>query len=385
MTTASPLRYGADFSHWNAVTDAGALHTSGIEFAWLKATEGVSGVDATFADKAAELTAAGVIVGPYHFFDGGDDPVAEAKHFLEVAGPYLSAGRLAWMLDMEAALARGAANAEVAAFAQVVNQPGLVYANVDWWGNTLDSALWGAVPLHGVVASWNGQPGSPAYQIANTAYHQFNDKLARPGVAGVFDGDCTLPGIRLEDFIVGGAPTPAPAPAPAPVPTPPNPWNVRPGDTLSGIAAAWGVTVSAVAVANAIPDPNLIHVGQILWKPGTHPIDVPVPAPVTTGGHYTVMPGDTVSGIAARFSCTVAQIVYLNHLANPDRIIADQVLELPNVGGQGGAGQYLVRSGDTLSAIAAHLNYPGGWPALARANDVAGPGYVIHPGQILHY
>jgi len=40
---------------------------------------------------------------------------------------------------------------------------------------------------------------------------------------------------------------------------------VRPGDTLSGIAAQFGTSVNHLASANGIPDPDFILVGQKIY------------------------------------------------------------------------------------------------------------------------
>jgi LysM repeat protein len=74
---------------------------------------------------------------------------------------------------------------------------------------------------------------------------------------------------------------------------PPVTWVVRPGDTLSGIAAALGVRGGwqALYAANRRvigPDPGLIRPGTVLTLPGQQQ-----PA------SYTVAPGDTLSAIAA--------------------------------------------------------------------------------------
>ncbi|MCA5963386.1 LysM peptidoglycan-binding domain-containing protein [Blautia sp. RD014234] len=39
---------------------------------------------------------------------------------------------------------------------------------------------------------------------------------------------------------------------------------MRYGDTLSGIAARFGTTVSQLAAVNGIADPNLIYAGEVL-------------------------------------------------------------------------------------------------------------------------
>ena len=44
-------------------------------------------------------------------------------------------------------------------------------------------------------------------------------------------------------------------------------YVVQPGDTLSDIAEQFDVTVEAILAANAIPDPDLIAVGQTLVIP----------------------------------------------------------------------------------------------------------------------
>ena len=48
----------------------------------------------------------------------------------------------------------------------------------------------------------------------------------------------------------------------------PTTYAVQPGDTLSKIAARFGVTVAAIVEANDIKDPNKIEVGQVLVIPG---------------------------------------------------------------------------------------------------------------------
>jgi len=48
-------------------------------------------------------------------------------------------------------------------------------------------------------------------------------------------------------------------------------YVVKAGDTLSGIAARNGTTVSAIASANAIANPSLIRIGQVLTLPGATP------------------------------------------------------------------------------------------------------------------
>jgi LysM repeat protein len=112
-------------------------------------------------------------------------------------------------------------------------------------------------------------------------------------------------------------------------------YTVRPGDDLYAIAARNGTTVAALALANHIANPNLIFPGQVLTlafsapKVSPHPVAKPPAAPTT----YTVRPGDTLTAIAARFGTTVAALAAANHLVNPNLIFPGQVLTL-SAGGE---------------------------------------------------
>ena len=61
----------------------------------------------------------------------------------------------------------------------------------------------------------------------------------------------------------------------------------------------------------------------------TPTVGVPItPAPVVAG-RYTVLPGDTLSGIAARFGVSESDIVAANDLADRDHLFAGQELAIP--------------------------------------------------------
>jgi predicted chitinase/LysM repeat protein len=104
--------------------------------------------------------------------------------------------------------------------------------------------------------------------------------------------------------------------------------QVRPGDTLSGIAARHGTTVSALMKANPqIKNANLIYAGQKINLPGAS--DGFQPAPAASGGKYVVKAGDTLSAIGARFGVSYQQIAAANGISNPNRIYVGQQLTIP--------------------------------------------------------
>ena len=102
---------------------------------------------------------------------------------------------------------------------------------------------------------------------------------------------------------------------------------------------------------------------------------------------YAVRPGDTLSGIAARFAVRGGwPALYAANRpligSDPDVIRPGTVLVLP---GRMVPARYTVASGDTLAGIAAALAVRGGWPALYAANRrVIGPDPdMIRPGIVL--
>lgn len=100
-------------------------------------------------------------------------------------------------------------------------------------------------------------------------------------------------------------------------------YTVQPGDTLYRIAARFGTTVTALVNANNIADANVIHPGQVLVIPTGS--SGPSPSQVT----YMVQPGDTLYRIALRHGTTVSAIASANNIANPNLILPGQVLVIP--------------------------------------------------------
>lgn len=95
---------------------------------------------------------------------------------------------------------------------------------------------------------------------------------------------------------------------------------------------------------------------------------------------YTVKSGDTLSGIASKYSTTYQELARINNISNPNLIYPGQVLRINDIGVKTGDKTYTVKAGDTLSGIAS--KYGTTYQELAKKNGIANPN-LIYPGQVI--
>lgn len=170
-------------------------------------------------------------------------------------------------------------------------------------------------------------------------------------------------------------------------------YTVRPGDTVSHIAARYGTTVTAVRSANGLGAAAFIREGQRLTIPtaGAGTAAAPAAAPVATAGTtHTVASGETVSAIAQRYGTTVQAVVAANGLDSRAFIRVGQTLTIggtaatapaPTAAAPAAAGgTHTVASGETVSAIA--QRYGTTVSAIVAANGLDSRAF-IRVGQTL--
>lgn len=157
-------------------------------------------------------------------------------------------------------------------------------------------------------------------------------------------------------------------------------YTVKAGDSPWKIAKANKVTLDELLAANGLTRQSVLKIGQTLQIPSSSTTLMPAPVqesslPGTSADveseAYTVVAGDTLSGLARKFGTSSAALRSANGLSN-DTIRVGQVLLIPKPGvsGAGGgtapvaprasapapaAGQevHTVQPGETPSAIAA--------------------------------
>ena len=181
----------------------------------------------------------------------------------------------------------------------------------------------------------------------------------------------------------------APAGAPAT-------YRVQSGDTVSGIAARFGISTASVLAANGLGWKSLIFPGQVLKLSQSAP-SAPVPAPATAG-RYTIVAGDTIWGIAARFGFSASTVLAANNLKPTSIIYPGQTIVIPGKPVPASsvipapttpvvasptpaiASQYVIRAGDTVSGIASRFGVSA--QAVLNANGL-GWSSTIYIGRTL--
>ena len=175
-------------------------------------------------------------------------------------------------------------------------------------------------------------------------------------------------------------------------------YVVRKGDSLSGIASRFGITVSKVQQWNVMGANTRIHVGDRLYvsKAGADALSSKAVSPTSSAtGHtlstYTVRPGDTLAKIAKAREVTLKNILIWNNLTTRSTIRPGDKLKIydgqeksttsiPKATG-GSSGTHTVKSGESPASIAKKYGIKTSdvlqWNSLNKSS-------IVHIGDVLY-
>ena len=317
---------GIDISSWQEGIDLTAVPA---DFVIIKATEGTGYVNPDCDRAYQQAKQAGKLRGVYHYANGGN-ATAEADYFLANIEGYIKDAILCldWEGQNNALCGTGGpARTWISNWCnRIVEKTGvkpLIYASASLYSEVSgigDYGLWIAQYADNNDTGYQDTPWNEgAYDCA---IRQYSSHGRLPGWGGNLDldkayMDATAWGKYANPSGGSAAPvTPSKPATPTPHPSAVT-YTVQPGDTLSGIAAAYKTTYQHLADINGIANPNLIYPGQVLTISGGG-------APAQQQTVYTVQPGDTLSGIAAAFGTTYQHLATVNGISNPNLIYPGQ-------------------------------------------------------------
>ncbi|MFZ4718510.1 MAG: LysM peptidoglycan-binding domain-containing protein [Ilumatobacteraceae bacterium] len=154
-----------------------------------------------------------------------------------------------------------------------------------------------------------------------------------------------LPGQVLRVPVTAATAGAATVPASSPKASPSSSatYTVRNGDFLTGIAATLGVTTRSLLTANRLQINSLIYPGMRLTVPKggalptasdavTTSTSAPKPRVPAAKAGYTVVAGDTLSGIAVKLGVTLRSLLATNQLTTSSFIHPGMALVVPKGG-----------------------------------------------------
>ncbi len=319
---AELLGRGALVENLNGSFDFRAARRAGLAAVVFQASAGCDAAGGALSGLAAAAQSAGLQVGYLHRLTARTVAQArtQARRFLAATRDLPAGLRPAVSFDDVAGLTPQQVNAIALGFLETVEYGGGVRPMLLTDARSA-SLLWGTsiaprFPLW-VADNTAGGPQVSASPWTGWTAWQY-------ATAGTVRG---IPGrVKLSQFTRGalavseddcGAPTP-----PTPTGTKLICVTVVYGDTLSALARTFGTTVDEIVRMNRIANPNRIYPGNRLV------LRVPASTPIEPCATYTVVRGDTLSGIANRLGLSVQELVRLNNIANPNLIYPGQVLKL---------------------------------------------------------
>ena len=163
---------------------------------------------------------------------------------------------------------------------------------------------------------------------------------------------------------------------------------VKPGETLSQIAEAYGKTVDELRALNNLGDVDFVWYGQRLIVESDETAQPRESEIVQSLAYYRVQPGDTLSGIANAYGIGLAHLVDLNRISPAQRLYAGQTLAVPArqalsatpIVQNSVLPIHVVQAGEHVGIIAGL--YGISVNALVRVNALADPSLIV-PGQRL--
>ena len=138
-------------------------------------------------------------------------------------------------------------------------------------------------------------------------------------------------------------------------------YRVHAGDTLTGIANQFDVSMMTLWWANKLTSKDALHIGQVLVIPPVNGLVV------------TVTPDDTLESLATKYHVDQSRIIKTNNLSDPNLVVG-QVLVVPSA-----KGKPIPTPKPTKSPVVHHPPVSGGGGGSVRPPTHYGGGHFLWP------
>ncbi|MGZ4787934.1 MAG: glycoside hydrolase family 25 protein [Terriglobales bacterium] len=198
---------GIDVSHYQGVIDWTEVAKAGVEFAFTKATDGMSGSDSMFQRNWTRAQAAGLRRGAYHFFRAQQDSERQAQCFVAMLRE--DRGELPPVLDFETLTGacveqalRGAQRWMEIVEEECGRKPILYTGPAFWMTNLAGSSVFADYSLWIAHYTKVSKPNVPS-AWRDWTFWQYSEQGSIPGVLGPVDLDYFAGNITELDAFCG--------------------------------------------------------------------------------------------------------------------------------------------------------------------------------------
>lgn len=374
------LYEGIDVSGWQENINYEEVRNSGIDIVYMKASEGSNFVDPYFNQNYTNAKVNGLKVGFYHYLTARsvEEAIIEARFFIATISGKTPDCRLAMDFESFGDLSISEINEIGLTFMQTVESLSgkevVIYSNTNDASNIFEGEITN-YPLW--VAQYEVNEPTPNGKWDTWVGWQFTDLGEIAGINGYVDRDKYAEGIFLRN---NTEEIPLPENINKPVAGGTTSIIIRRGDTLSQLAIEYNTTVRRLVELNNIANPNLIFAGQSLIVPSGETISDSDGSSTSGQTIYIVQRGDTLNQIANEFGTTAVAIAKENNIRNINLIFVGQRLIIPTNRYDLNHTIYKIQYGDTLYSIS--RRYGVSIATIVRLNRIQNPN-LIFAGQTL--
>lgn len=388
---------GVDTASYQGCWNGAQAKASGVDFAFIKTTEGLGYVNPYAGCQIQTARANGIRIGTYDFArPAGNSPETDADNFVRVARQYGLVGQAIPVLDWEPS-APGGYWAKQTWWAlrwlnrvrdtwgvkPVIYMSAATIATADWSQVAAgDYGLWVAGYPRGYTGERLRNPGAVPYSVSPWKFAmawQYSSTGNVPGIGSKVDVNWFYGTAATWALYAGQSATAQPTPVQQ---------QSKPATAKTGAPVGDAETIATQVVRGLYGnDPQRRRLlgsryGEVMAIVNRRLSGSGVMAPSgNAGGAYCVVvrSGDTMGAIASRTGRTPAS-AWSVPSGNVNRIYPGNRVCYgggTTVARQSSGGGHVVRAGESLWSI-----YGSGWQSAAQRNGIRSP-YVIHPGQVL--